>query len=123
MSGPVADQRAADGAGDLCCNVTGQAVDTLVDEEIARGVQVQRVAPGLAVERGQAHGALLLEVDKEQPFQRAARAPTASLRMMTQASERSISLVAAAKARTPRGFPDGLDVACRPSHGPGGSRR
>jgi hypothetical protein len=36
--GPVADQRAADRAGHLGCDVAGQTVNTLEDELVARGV-------------------------------------------------------------------------------------
>ena len=40
LSGPVTDQGAADGTRDLRCDVAGEAVDALEDEEVARGVQV-----------------------------------------------------------------------------------
>ena len=59
LGSPIADQRAAGRAGDFRRDLTRQTVNTLEDEEVARRMEKERVATGLAVEHGEAHRALL----------------------------------------------------------------
>jgi hypothetical protein len=91
---------AADRAGHFKGSVAGEVVNALVDEDAARGMQVQHVAAQASLKAAGAHGALLKEGRGEAALRRARRAPTASFQRMTVALERSISRAAASRERT-----------------------
>ncbi len=56
-----ADQDTADRACHVGSRLTGQVVDTFLDQDGARGVEVQRGAPGSVLQASEANQALLEE--------------------------------------------------------------
>ncbi len=77
------------------------AIDAFVDEDTAGCVEVQGGEAHAALEEHQRMVHCWRKVEEKLPLRKAVRAPTASFRRMTVASERSISRAAASRAKTP----------------------